>query len=73
MSEDTTQPTVHTNRKLLPGSTNTPSHVLSIPVHPHHTRLSRRRVAASDRRIGLHLLGEYGRMILAEYIKTKDL
>ncbi len=30
------------------------------------------RVVESDLRVGLNLLGEHGRMLLAQYIKTKS-
>jgi hypothetical protein len=49
----------------------TPSRSLSIPVQKDHARLSTGRIAAIDLRIGLKMLGEQGRKLLAEYIVTK--
>ncbi len=37
-----------------------------------HELISKKRVASIDLRIGLNLLGENGRMLLTEYIKTKS-
>jgi hypothetical protein len=40
--------------------------------HQHqHDVIFKERVASIDLRIGLNLLGEKGRMLLEEYIKTK--
>lgn len=41
------------------------------PRQHHHEVIFNKRVASIDLRIGLNLLGENGRMLLAEYIKTK--
>jgi len=41
------------------------------PCQHQHKVIFKKRVASIDLRIGLNLLGENGRMLLAEYIKTK--
>ena len=45
------------------------THVL--PRQHHHEAMFKNRVASIDLRIGLNLLGENGRLLLIEYIKTK--
>jgi hypothetical protein len=41
------------------------------PRQHQHEAIFKKRVASIDLRIGLNLLGEKGRMLLAEYIQTK--
>jgi hypothetical protein len=43
-----------------------------LPRQRQHVVIFKKRVASIDLRIGLNLLGENGRMLLAEYIKTKN-
>jgi hypothetical protein len=60
---------------LQSSTTEVPTCVLSSVVHgeqQHRKVTFTRRVAASDLRIGLALLGEHGRMLLREYIKSKS-
>lgn len=42
-----------------------------LPRQRQYEAIFKKRVASIDLRIGLNLLGENGRMLLAEYIKTK--
>ena len=42
------------------------------PCQQQQNVIFKKRVASIDLRIGLNLLGENGRMLLAEYIKTKN-
>ena len=47
----------------------TPSPI--VPVQHHRVHLSKGRVAAIDLRIGLNMLGQEGRKLLAEYVAQK--
>ena len=42
-----------------------------VPVQQHRERIPKGRVAAIDLRIGLSMLGQEGRKLLAEYITIK--
>jgi hypothetical protein len=59
---------------LETASTTTPNVLTQQPLSPqqrHREVIFTKRVASCDLRIGLNLLGENGRMLLAEYIKSK--
>jgi hypothetical protein len=57
---------------LVPSETSIPSVLFPIvPVQQHRERIPKGRVAAIDLRIGLSMLGQEGRKLLAEYITIK--
>jgi len=58
---------------VTPAHSPTDPPLSPIPVREKSGRRIHGRVASRDLRIGLNLLGENGRLLLAEYIKTKTL
>ena len=66
MSEETTEPEP---QYVLQPSSTTLSPI--VPVQQHRERIPKGRVAAIDLRIGLSMLGQEGRKLLAEYITIK--
>jgi hypothetical protein len=62
----------HPEPRIVLSETSIPSVLFPIvPVQQHRERIPKGRVAAIDLRIGLSMLGQEGRKLLAEYITIK--